>query len=50
MDQSDHVDHFIAQLSPELELDPEVEGIVDRIGGLSRRIKRTAEETIAESA
>ena len=48
MDQSDHVDHFMAQFSPDLELDPEVEGIVDRIGGLSRRIKRTAEQTIAE--
>jgi DNA-binding MarR family transcriptional regulator len=48
MDQLDHVDRFLDRLSPELELDREVEGIVDRIGGLSRRIKRTAEQTIAE--
>ena len=48
MDQRDHVDRFLDRLAPELELDREVEGIVDRIGGLNRRIKRTAEETIAE--
>jgi len=48
MDQTDHVDRFLDRLSPELELDREVEGIVDRIGGLSRRIKRTSEQTIAE--
>jgi len=46
--ERDHVDRFLDRLSPELELDREVEGIVDRIGGLHRRIRRTAEQTIAE--
>ena len=48
MEERDHVDRFLDSLSPELAIDREVEGIVDRIGGLSRRIKRTAEQTIAE--
>jgi DNA-binding MarR family transcriptional regulator len=48
MEERDHVDRFLDSLSPELELDREVEGIVDRIGGLNRRIKRSAEQTIAD--
>jgi DNA-binding MarR family transcriptional regulator len=48
VEERDHVDRFLDSLSPELDLDREVEGIVDRIGGLNRRIKRTAEQTIAD--
>jgi DNA-binding MarR family transcriptional regulator len=48
VDEQDHVDRFLGMLSPELRVDREVEGIVDRIMGLSRRIKRTMEETTAE--
>ena len=48
MDEQDHVDHFLTTLDPALQVDLEVEGIVDRINGLSRRIKRTMEETTAE--
>jgi DNA-binding MarR family transcriptional regulator len=48
VDEQDHVDRFLETLGPELEIDLEVEGIVDRIGGLSRRIKRMLEETTTE--
>ena len=49
MEGRDHVDRFLDSLSPELAIDRQVEGIVDRIGGLSRRIKRSAEaDEIAE--
>jgi DNA-binding MarR family transcriptional regulator len=48
VDEQDHVDRFLATLSPELQVDLEVEGIVDRINGLSRRIKRTMQETTEE--
>jgi DNA-binding MarR family transcriptional regulator len=48
VEERDHVDRFLDSLPPELELDREVEGIVDRIGGLNRRIKRSAEQTIAD--
>jgi DNA-binding MarR family transcriptional regulator len=45
----DHVDDFLESIREELpDLDLEVEGIVDRIMGLSRRIKRMMEETCAE--
>lgn len=45
----DHVDRFLDQIHlvvPELDL--EVEGIVDRIGGIARRLHRTMDETLAE--
>jgi DNA-binding MarR family transcriptional regulator len=47
--EQDHVDRFLeaAELWP-VDLDLEVEGIVDRINGLSRRFKRTLEETAGE--
>ena len=50
MAESDHVDRFLAEISDELppELDLEVEGIVDRIAGISRRISRALDETLAE--
>lgn len=46
----DHIDAFLTTLAPldNVEIDPEVEGIVDRIGGLNRRIKRAAEQTVTE--
>jgi len=47
--ERDHVDDFLESIRDELPaLDFEVEGIVDRIMGLSRRIKRMMEETCAE--
>jgi DNA-binding MarR family transcriptional regulator len=48
--ESDHVDAFLEEIKAELpaELDLEVEGIVDRIGGINRRIKRALDETLAE--
>ena len=46
--EQDHIDHFIASLPEDLDIDPAVEGIVDRINGLGRRFRRMAEETLAE--
>jgi DNA-binding MarR family transcriptional regulator len=47
--QQDHVDRFLESIKEELpHLDLAVEGIVDRINGLSRRIKRMMEETLSE--
>jgi len=47
--EQDHVDRFLASIAASLpELDLEVEGIVDRIGGLSRRIHRMLDETLAD--
>ena len=46
-EERDHVDDFLESIRDELpDLDFEVEGIVDRIMGLSRRIKRMMEETL----
>src|SRR3954447_20027647 len=47
--EQDHVDAFLARIHlafPDLDL--EVEGIVDRIGGINRRINRMLDETLAE--
>ena len=47
--ERDHIDEFLESIRDELpDLDLGVEGIVDRIMGLSRRIKRMMEETCAE--
>jgi DNA-binding MarR family transcriptional regulator len=48
--EEDHVDRWIKKLESieDFDFDPEVEGIVDRIGGISRRIKRAFEATLAE--
>jgi DNA-binding MarR family transcriptional regulator len=48
--ERDHIDRFLESIAEELppSLDLTVEGIVDRINGLSRRIKRAMEETLAE--
>ena len=49
--ERDHVDRFLETIRDELpHLDLAVEGIVDRINGLSRRIKRMMEETLTERA
>ena len=47
----DHIDRFLKRLAaqPGTEMiDLEVEGIVDRVGGINRRIKRAMESTLAE--
>ncbi len=47
--QKDHVDRFLESIRDELpDLNLTVEGIVDRINGLSRRIKRMMDETLNE--
>jgi DNA-binding MarR family transcriptional regulator len=47
--ERDHIDGFLEAIHVVLpNLDLEVEGIVDRIGGLSRRLHRTLDETLAE--
>ncbi len=48
-EEHDHVDSFLSRIHlafPDLDL--EVEGIVDRIGGINRRLNRTLDETLAE--
>src|SRR5215831_11175394 len=47
MKDRDHVDRFLETVT-ELPIDLSVEGIVDRINGLSRRIRRMNDETLAE--
>ncbi len=48
-EERDHVDRFLESLVDKLPaVDPVVEGIVDRIMGLSRRLRRMMEETLAE--
>jgi DNA-binding MarR family transcriptional regulator len=45
----DHVDRFLETINLVLpDLDLEVEGIVDRISGISRRLHRTMDETLHE--
>ena len=47
----DHIDRFLKRLAilpREVEIDMDVEAIVDRIGGVNRRIKRGMEATLAE--
>jgi DNA-binding MarR family transcriptional regulator len=47
--QRDHVDRFLDSIRDVLPMvDLEVEGIVDRIGGLNRRFHRALDETLAE--
>jgi DNA-binding MarR family transcriptional regulator len=48
--QRDHVDSFLEGVSADLpaDLDLTVEGIVDRIGGINRRIKWMHEETLEQ--
>ena len=47
--EQDHIDAFLGRIHlafPDLDL--EVEGIVDRIGGIDKRIKRMLDETLAD--
>jgi len=47
----DHIDRFLKRLEPvagEVGIDLDVEGVVDRVGGISRRIKRGTEAILAE--
>jgi DNA-binding MarR family transcriptional regulator len=47
----DHIDRFLRRLAvlpPEVEIDLDVEAIVDRIGGINRRVKRGMEATLSE--
>ena len=47
--EQDHVDRFLLQVKERFpDLDLRVEGIVDRIGGIQRRIRRMLDETLAE--
>lgn len=47
--QRDHIDRFLESIREDLpDLDLTVEGIVDRINGLSRRINRLMDETLTE--
>jgi DNA-binding MarR family transcriptional regulator len=47
--QQDHIDRFLDAVRDELpELDLTIEGIVERIGGLNRRLHRMLDETLAE--
>lgn len=48
MSERDHIDRFLDELEPIEGLDYEVEGIIDRIGGINRRIKRGHEVTLKE--
>jgi DNA-binding MarR family transcriptional regulator len=46
-DEQDHIDRFLADVElPGVDL--EVEGIVDRINGLNRRVHRMLDETLVE--
>ena len=44
----DHIDKFLAELESVEGLDYEVEGIVDRISSLEKRLRRSFEETLAD--
>jgi len=47
--EQDHIDRWLEEIAEQLPmLDLRVEGIVDRIGGINRRIKRMLDETLDE--
>jgi DNA-binding MarR family transcriptional regulator len=47
--EQDHIDRFLEKIAPEMPtLDLAVEGIVDRLMGLSRRLKRMLDETLED--
>src|SRR6266700_6853122 len=47
--EQDHIDRFLEEVKERFpELDLRVEGVVDRIGGIQRRIKRMLDETLEE--
>jgi DNA-binding MarR family transcriptional regulator len=49
-EERDHVDRFLAEVSAELppSLDLTVEGMVDRIQGIARRLQKLLDETVSE--
>jgi DNA-binding MarR family transcriptional regulator len=50
-EREDHIDKFLralAILPADVEIDVEVEGIVDRINGIARRVRKAMETTLAE--
>src|SRR5687767_5477269 len=49
-EQRDHIDQWLESIRDELpsDLDLTVEGIVDRISGISRRLSKALDETLAE--
>jgi DNA-binding MarR family transcriptional regulator len=47
-DEQDHVDRWLADHPLPSAVDKEVEGIVDRIGGISRRLRRMLNETLSD--
>ena len=46
--QKDHIDRFLEQLEGIPDLDYDVEGIVDRISSINKRLKKQMDETLAE--
>jgi DNA-binding MarR family transcriptional regulator len=46
--EKDHVDRFLEQFEGLQDLDYDVEGIVERIAGIDKRLRRAMEETLAE--
>jgi DNA-binding MarR family transcriptional regulator len=47
--ERDHIDHWLEQIRDRLPmLDQRVEGIVDRINGINRRVRRMLDETLEE--
>jgi len=50
VEKRDHVDRFLDEIRDELpaDLDLEVEGIIDRIGGINRRVQRELDRTLAD--
>src|ERR671931_41127 len=48
-EERDHIDRFLESIRERLPmLDPEVEGLVDRIGGVNRRLPPHLDETLAD--
>ena len=49
-DERDHVDRFLDEIRAELpkSIDMTVEGIVDRIQGIARRLQKVLDETVSE--
>jgi len=47
-EEQDHVDGFLAEVDLPGVVDPEVEGIVDRIHSLNRRVHRMLDETLRD--
>jgi DNA-binding MarR family transcriptional regulator len=50
MAQEDHVDRLLARIAAVgvVDIDPDVEGIVDRIGSIHRRMKKAQKATLRE--